>query len=101
MMGDFNARVQKKLNLQEQFMGNHTFDKHGDRIGERAQDYPARENRELSINFCNEINAVATNTFFEKPEGKLMTFKQNSTNIGPPYDRNRCEQLDFVVTPNR
>ena len=30
-----------------------------------------------------------------------MTFKQNSTNIGPPYDRNRYEQIDFVVTPNR
>ena len=30
-----------------------------------------------------------------------MTYKQNSTNIGPPYDRNRYEQLDFVVTPNR
>ena len=55
IMGDFNARVQKKLNASETSIGNHTFDKYGDRIGERALDYPTRENREIFIGFCNEI----------------------------------------------
>ena len=55
IMGDFNARVQKKLNEQERCVGEHTFDKHRDRIGERAIDYPTRENREMFIHFCNDI----------------------------------------------
>ena len=100
-MGDFNARVQKKLNEQEQCVGEHTFDKHRDRIGERATDYPTRENREIFINFCNEIDAVIINTCFQKPDDKLMTYKQNSTNIGPPYNRDRYEQIDYVVVPDR
>ena len=37
----------------------------------------------------------------EKPNEKLMTFKQNSTNIGPPYDRDRYETLDYILTRNR
>jgi exonuclease III len=86
-MGDFNARVQKRLHATEQPIGNFTFYKTNDNLGNHPQDSHTKGNRELFIAYCNEINAIAVNTFFEKPNEKLMTFKQNSRNTGPPFTR--------------
>ena len=38
---------------------------------------------------------------FGKSNEKLASFKQNSLNVGPPWDRTRYETLDYILTQNR
>ena len=81
-MGDFNARIQRKLNENETAVGKHTFDTNFDRLGENATDdleaeERVIENRTMLLEFCNETNSVLSNTFFQKTDEKLFTFKNN------------------------
>ena len=41
------------------------------------------------------------NTFFEKPDEKLFTFKNNINAVGGPYTRENYETLDYILVPER
>ena len=105
-MGDFNARIQRKLNEQDTPVGKHTLDKIFDRLGEHATDdidgeERVIENRNLLLEHCIKTNSILSNTFFEKPDSKLFTYKNNINENQPPYTRRNYETLDYVITPER
>ena len=64
IFGDFNARIQIKLNEEETCIGNHTFNK--ENITIERQDDKATERRNLLMDLCIEFNAKIRNTQFQK-----------------------------------
>ena len=96
-LGDFNARIQRKMTEAETPIGPHTFDKHNT----RTQETNVRESREIFVNHCIETDCKIMNTTFEKPDEKLMTHRENFTNREPPYTRGNYETLDYIIVPER
>ena len=69
-IGDFNARIQRKLSTLEKPVGPFTFDKNNDNMDRRTPEDLVRENRSLLIGHCIQMECQIANTFFEKPEHK-------------------------------
>ena len=90
-MGDFNARIQKADNTQEEkVIGQHTFDKQN--IGITGQADDVADNRELFISHRLENNQFIANTWFQKQDKQLCTFRKNTITHGPTWTReNRYE----------
>lgn len=78
IMGDFNAKVGK--GREEDIVGHFG-------LGER------NERGERLVQFCIENNLMITNTFFQKPERKLYTWKS-------PGDWTR-NQIDYILIRKR
>ena len=93
--GDFNARVHVRLDDSEHCIGPYTFRPDENKL--HAQSDEAADNRLRFISFCNNFDLDAVNTFFMKPQHKLATFMEVANNYGPPYQRNRYEQLDYCI----
>ena len=55
----------------------------------------------MFIAHCNNTDSITINTFFEKPDEQLRTYKVNKNNLGPPYNRTKYETLDYILVPNR
>ena len=95
-IGDFNARIQAKLNIEETSLGPHIFDPTLNRL--ETQSIEILENRSNMIGFAERENAVIINTHFRKPEHKLITYKENKSHPGgPPYNRTNYETLDYMA----
>ena len=73
-IGDFNARIQKKLSPLEKPVGPFTFDKNNDTMNRRTPEDLAKENRSLLIGHCIQMDCQIANTFFEKPDEKTLHF---------------------------
>eukprot|EP00973_Karenia_brevis_P021748 2991161-Karenia_brevis.AAC.1 len=100
-MGDWNARIQTKNDDAEQSVGPHTFDKKCNKLAGQSQG--ATDNRERCITFCEVNDMVLSNTFFDKPDYKLCTYRELGTD---PADwnnikRSKYEQIDYIATANR
>jgi hypothetical protein len=65
------------------------------------QEEGVRENRRMFISMCNEMQGKVINTFFEKPDTKLITHKHAGTELGPPWTRGRYETLDYFIVADR
>ena len=83
-------------------MGQHTLDTH---MTKTKQALIVNQNRSMLVNFCKHTHTKIMNTTFQKPNEKLVTFRQpiarddpDAYNRGPPYDRERYEQLDYIIT---
>ena len=103
-MGDFNARVQTCMHLNEMgVVGQHTFDKHNPRVEETERDRAnVTENRSMFIAHCATTQTIIANTQFEKPDSKLVTFRYATAKDGPPWTRaNNYEAMDYILTQNR
>ena len=98
IMGDFNARIQGKQDETETPIGPHTFDNLSIRL-ERQSD-GAVDNRSRFLAYCANHDLKMMNTFFDKPDCKLLTYEEPGTK-GPPYNRYRYETLDYILTSNR
>jgi len=97
--GDFNARVQMKANPEEYGIGYHVFDP--EKITLEDQLEPVAESREMFVNMLSQTDTLAMNTFFQKPNNKLLTYHMPTNNLGPPYKRGIYEQIDYCLTTER
>ena len=49
-----------------------------------------------------ETGTIASNTFFQKPNQKLITYRAPTNEpLGPPWTRGKYETLDYTLTPER
>ena len=99
-MGDWNAKIQEADNEEEeQWIGNHTFDK-----GEETtwqQTLGVEENREGLLEICRTFGLIICNTQFQKPPKHLATWRTMGAKEGDPIDRQHFDQIDFILTPAR
>ena len=99
-LGDFNARVQTRLSpADEQSIGPHTFDhRNADPLG-RSEEVIC--SRQLFIDFCTENQLKAMNTYFQKQDNQLATYREIGVTREAPIQRGTHEQIDYVVTHSR
>ena len=57
-VGDFNARIQKKLSDNETPIGTHLFDRHNDTLDSRTPEDKVRGNRSLFLGHCIDTNCI-------------------------------------------
>jgi len=55
----------------------------------------------MFVNMLNQTDTLAMNTFFQKPNSKLLTYHMPTNNLGPPYKRGIYEQIDYCLTTER
>ena len=100
VLGDFNARVQARITEEEaEVIGPHTFEKESANPFGRSDEVV--NSRQLFINFLINNNMKAMNTYFQKGDQRLVTFREIGTTRDEPIQRGTHEQIDFIVTPNR
>ena len=92
LMGDFNARIQERLNETESMIGIHTFCK--DHTTLHSTSAGVIENRSLLLNFLSQHRMISSNTFFEKHDSKLFTYREMHTKKSDPHTRGFDETLD-------
>jgi endonuclease/exonuclease/phosphatase family metal-dependent hydrolase len=98
--GDFNARIQARISTDEEaVIGPHTFDKHNADPLSRSDEVV--QNRQLFIDYLTNNRMKAMNTYFQKPDEKLATFRDLGSTREDPIQRGTHEQIDFIVTPER
>ena len=100
ILGDMNARVQATHGDEEvQIVGPNTFDaNNADPLGRSEQ---VIENRQALIDFCSTNDMRLANTFHEKPDSKLATYREKETLLGEEFRRGKYEQIDFILVPKR
>lgn len=100
VIGDFNARIQTKTTEEEhECIREYTFDKENTRL--RTQPAEVHESRSKLITYARKHELKIINTYFDKPQKKLITHKQLEHQGGPPYIRQHHETLDYVLAPSR
>lgn len=72
LFGDAYARIQKKSSSNEACVGPYTFDKENPTAADFKEGMI--EDRNLFIAHCSANNHVIVNTFFQKPQERLITF---------------------------
>ena len=60
-----------------------------------------RENGNPTVEFCEGNELKAMNTFFQKTDEKLITYRAPGVHTREPWTRGRFETLDFVITADR
>jgi hypothetical protein len=96
LAGDFNAIVGSCRPGEEEVVGAHCFRHEGNLTPEQE------ENRGYFVNFCKEHDMVIMNTFFEKEDKQLATYKKPGQHGWcPPWSCDRFAQLDYIVIPRR
>eukprot|EP00959_Pyramimonas_sp_CCMP1952_P194758 4072543-Pyramimonas_sp.AAC.1 len=95
-MGDWNARVHCATSGEEAaVIGKHTFDPENTNPLGRAEE--SVYNRHLFLTFSQTHRLKAANTFFQKDQSKLATYREPGTALDSPFKRGTHEQLDFFV----
>ena len=100
IMGDWNVRLQERLPHESHVVGPHVFRDEHSKIENLNDDQ--QRNRTEFIMFCQNHDYVVTNTWFEKPVSKLITYRNpTSHTFEPPYNTNKFGQLDFILVNQR
>ena len=100
IMGDWNVRLQERLPHESHVVGPHVFRDEHSKIENLNDDQ--QRNRTEFIMFCQNHDYVVTNTWFEKPMSKLITYRNpTSHTFEPPYNTNKFGQLDFILVNQR
>ena len=100
IMGDFNARIHKRQSTTENSIGPYTFDKRRQRTVPPTESVEDNRRRLLAFTTSNQL--MVANTWFQKPEHKLATYRDIATPWGDPeYKWPKYEQLDYIILPQR
>ena len=100
LIGDMNARIQKaEGRMERECIGPNTFEPESARVGTQSEN--VQQNRDLLIELCQDQSLRLMNTFFHKPDHKLVTYRAVGTTIDADFHRGTHEQLDFVATTER
>ena len=96
ILGDFNAKLSKRLPEEMEHIGPHIFNPDNRDIHEVPE--AQLENRELFVEFCLEHDYVVASTWFQKSVHELVTFRNtNASTFGPPFTNAKFSQIDFVL----
>ena len=94
--GDFNARIIKALPSETSVVGPFTFGAHSHDI-----DYLSDaqfDNRSRLLEFCLEWDFVIKNTFFQKTQEQLITYRAVGVSTWEePFNFNEYAQLDYIL----
>ena len=74
VIGDLNARIQTRLKGEDEIVCKFAFDKHNTTLEKQGQE--TTENRQLLISKRKDNNWNLMNTYFDKPNRKLMTYRE-------------------------
>ena len=96
ILGDFNARLMKRLAYETQTLGEHVFGEDGSRIEQLS--LAQQDNRTRLISFCQDHDLTVVNTLFQKDKSKLITYRNVAApNFHPSYTLDRYGQLDLIL----
>ena len=99
LVGDFNARLHGKLHGEETVLGPHLYGRGISGIGDE------HDNRAYLIDFCSGNNLLVANTWFQKPQGKQVTYHEPGVQTLPAtnaeWDPTEFAQLDLCLVPSR
>ena len=91
-LGDFNAKVHKRLPGEENIIGNHVF-------GNPAHVCNATANRELLLELCMASDNCLANTMFAHEPEALTTYRDLGVDPLAPVSPSSFAQLDFIPIP--
>ena len=99
VLGDFNARIHGRLHDESPIYGLHIFGKGVHFVGGDT------DNRAFLTHFCQLHHLRMSNTFFEHPPSRQVTYKEVGTTTLPPsnacWSPHKFAQLDLCLTPGR
>ena len=98
VIGDFNAKLDGRLEEEKQHIGPHVFNPdEGKRERAKAE---VQENRELFMLAVIQNDWVVKNTWFEKTDRSKVTFRTKGA-IGWDMQPGNFEQIDHVLVPRK
>ena len=96
ILGDFNARIIKALPHETGSIGPYTFGASWTDLDFLSQ--AQLNNRARFVEFCLERKMVVKNTFFQKPDEQLLTYKAVGVQRWlPPWTLHKYAQMDFIL----
>ena len=96
ILGDFNAKLFKRLPDETEHIGLHIFNPDDRDIHEIPE--AQLENRELFVEFCLERDCIVASIWFQKSRHELVTFRNtNASTFRPPFANTRFSQIDYVL----
>lgn len=108
--GDFNARIWNRREGEKEQIGPNLISREADYVINNMSE-ESKENRSLFLNFLQTHEAIALNTWFDKPPEKLVTYPEKNDRSagegitdyhdnrnGPPYDYRKYAQCDYILT---
>ena len=100
VLGDFNARLIKALPHESTAIGPHTL---GASWADLDSLSPAQvNNRSRLVDFCLSRNMVVSNTFFQKPQEQLVTYRAVGVKKWePPWQLHKYAQMDFILVNHK
>ena len=98
-MGDFNARIHGMREHEEETIGPHIFGK-GLKYLEKKQMDREVLNRDLLMEVARENDLRITNTWFKKPESKLISFRIPGTTDLKEIDNKKFATTDHILCKN-
>ena len=91
-----NARLVERTETEKEYIGPFIFNPE-----EQGTEYfsdEVAENREMFLEYCIEHEMIPMNTWFEKPDKDLVTFRNTyAPKFAPPWDRRKYSQVDFAM----
>ena len=99
-MGDFNARLHTRAEIEEDIIGKHIFGKGQEYIDNEGEG--TRDNREALIAFCKANGFRICNTDFEMSNEGYCTYKEIATkSFAAPFNEERFAMLDLCLIKSR
>ncbi len=99
VVGDFNSRQHYKADTELPYIGPHLVGR-GYEYANSANE-STRENHESFSQFICRNELSVANTWFQHATSQHYTYKETTTNFGPPWTADRYSQFDFVLVPQR
>jgi len=100
VFGDFNARLETRLDHEETVLGRYVYGK-----GKEAYDNqlaPVSENRTMFMEYCLENDYLPMNTYFMKPPEHRYTYRgMGIPSFNEPWIPERYTVLDYVLAKRR
>ena len=94
-----NARIHYVKNNETDILGNHIIGRGRDYLEEMS--ILTKQNREMFTGFCQANEYRIRNTDFNKTPNKLATFREFTTDHGPPWNATRYMTLDYIMVKNQ
>ena len=100
VVGDFNARIIKALPHEASVIGPHTLGKLGSEISELSD--AQFQNRLRFTEFCLSHEMIAKNTYFQKSQEQLVTYKAVGVKEWkPPWHLHKFAQMDYFLISSK
>ena len=99
LVGDFNARVVEIKEGEQHIIGRHFFKSTETCMEEMSEE--TQENRSFFMNMCKVYNFKVCNTWFERSQHRLATYKTPTAAATAAPTPHSHDQRDFMLTKTR